>query len=42
MPLSQAGLELEGLHVHVGSQLADVRAHLLAVELLAELAARLP
>ena len=29
----QAGLELEGLHVHVGSQLADVRAHLLAIEL---------
>ena len=26
-----AGLELEGLHVHVGSQLADVRAHLLAI-----------
>jgi len=36
----EAGLELEGLHVHVGSQLADVRAHLLAVELLAEFAAR--
>ena len=36
----QAGLELEGLHVHVGSQLADVRAHLLAIELLAEFAAR--
>ena len=36
----QAGLELEGVHFHVGSQLADVRAHLLAVELLAELAAR--
>ena len=36
----QAGLELEGLHFHVGSQLADVRAHLLAVELLAEFAAR--
>ena len=35
-----AGLELEGLHVHVGSQLADVRAHLLAIELLAEFAAR--
>ena len=35
-----AGLELEGLHVHVGSQLADVRAHLLASELLAEFAAR--
>jgi diaminopimelate decarboxylase len=36
----RAGLELEGLHVHVGSQLADVRAHLLAIELLAEFAAR--
>jgi diaminopimelate decarboxylase len=35
-----AGLRLEGLHVHVGSQLADVRAHLLAIELLAEFAAR--
>ena len=28
----QAGLELEGLHFHVGSQLADVRAHLLAID----------
>jgi len=36
----EAGLEVEGLHVHVGSQLADVRAHLQAVELLAEFAAR--
>ena len=36
----QAGLEVEGLHFHVGSQLADVRAHLLAVERLAELAER--
>ena len=35
-----AGLEVEGLHVHVGSQLADARAHLLAVELLAEFATR--
>jgi diaminopimelate decarboxylase len=35
-----AGLEVEGLHFHVGSQLADVRAHLLAVEQLAELALR--
>jgi diaminopimelate decarboxylase len=35
-----AGLEVEGLHVHVGSQLADVRAHLLAVSLLAEFADR--
>ena len=33
-------LEVEGLHVHVGSQLADARAHLLAVERLAELAER--
>ena len=30
-----AGLDVEGLHVHVGSQLADVRAHLLAITLLA-------
>ncbi len=36
----QAGLEVEGLHVHVGSQLADARAHLLAIELLAEFATR--
>ena len=36
----EAGLELEGLHVHVGSQLADVRAHLRAIELLAEFAVR--
>ncbi|HWG56189.1 MAG TPA: diaminopimelate decarboxylase [Gaiellaceae bacterium] len=35
-----AGLDVAGLHVHVGSQLADARAHLLAVEALAELAAR--
>ncbi len=35
-----AGLEVEGLHVHVGSQLADVRAHLLAVALLARFAER--
>ena len=35
-----AGLEVEGLHVHVGSQLADVRAHLLAVALLAGFAER--
>jgi diaminopimelate decarboxylase len=35
-----AGLEVEGLHVHIGSQLADERAHLLAVELLAAFAAR--
>ncbi|HUQ23523.1 MAG TPA: diaminopimelate decarboxylase [Gaiellaceae bacterium] len=34
----QAGLTVEGLHVHVGSQLADVRAHLLAVELLGDFA----
>jgi diaminopimelate decarboxylase len=36
----QAGLEVEGLHVHVGSQLADARAHLLAIGLLAAFAAR--
>ena len=30
----------KGLHVHVGSQLADARAHLAAVELLAGFAAR--
>ena len=36
----QAGLEVDGLHVHVGSQLADVRAHLLAIDLLAEFAIR--
>jgi diaminopimelate decarboxylase len=35
-----AGLAVEGLHVHVGSQLADVRAHVLAIERLADLAAR--
>jgi diaminopimelate decarboxylase len=35
-----AGLEVEGLHVHVGSQLADVRSHLLAVSLLARFAER--
>jgi diaminopimelate decarboxylase len=35
-----AGLDVEGLHVHVGSQLADVRAHLLAVALLAGFADR--
>ena len=35
-----AGLEVEGLHVHVGSQLADARAHLAAVSLLAEFADR--
>ncbi len=36
----QAGMGVEGLHIHIGSQLADVSAHLLAVELLAEFAAR--
>jgi diaminopimelate decarboxylase len=36
----RAGLDVEGLHVHVGSQLADVRAHLLAVALLAGFAVR--
>jgi len=35
-----ADLVVEGLHVHVGSQLADARAHLLAVERLAEFADR--
>src|SRR5829696_6075969 len=35
-----SGLDVEGLHVHVGSQLADVRAHLLAVALLAAFADR--
>ncbi len=35
-----AGLAVEGLHVHVGSQLADASAHLLAIERLADLAAR--
>jgi len=35
-----AGLEIQGLHVHVGSQLADVSAHLLAIERLAALAVR--
>ena len=34
------GLSIDGLHVHVGSQLFDTRAHLLAVERLAELASR--
>src|ERR687898_352086 len=31
----EAGLEVEGLHLHVGSQLADAEAHLLSVRLLA-------
>ncbi len=35
-----AGLDVEGLHVHVGSQLEDVRSHLLAVALLAQFADR--
>jgi diaminopimelate decarboxylase len=34
------GLDVEGLHAHVGSQLADARAHLLAVDLLAAFAVR--
>jgi diaminopimelate decarboxylase len=34
------GLEVEGLHVHVGSQLADARAHLESVSKLGEFAAR--
>ena len=36
----EAALDVEGLHVHVGSQLADASAHLLAVQLLAGFAAR--
>ncbi len=35
-----AGLDVAGLHVHVGSQLADVRPHIEAIELLADLALR--
>ena len=35
-----AELDVEGLHVHVGSQLADVCAHLLAITLLAQFADR--
>lgn len=35
-----AGIDVEGLHVHVGSQLADVRAHLLAIALLGRFAER--
>jgi diaminopimelate decarboxylase len=35
-----AGLDVEGVHVHVGSQLADVRAHLLAIALLSAFADR--
>jgi diaminopimelate decarboxylase len=35
-----AGLEVEGLHVHVGSQLRDGRAHLEAVSELGEFATR--
>jgi diaminopimelate decarboxylase len=35
-----AGLDVQGLHVHVGSQLADAHAHLLAVERLADFAGR--
>ncbi len=36
----ETGLAVEGLHVHVGSQLADGRAHLEAVAQLGEFAAR--
>src|ERR687898_761136 len=36
----EEGLEVEGLHLHVGSQLADGEAHLLSVRLLGEFAAR--
>ncbi len=35
-----AGLDVAGLHVHVGSQLADVLPHVQAIELLADLALR--
>ena len=34
------GLDVRGLHVHVGSQLADTAAHRETIELLAEVAAR--
>ena len=33
---------MEGLHVHVGSQLADVRAHLLAIDAARQFADRVP
>ena len=36
----ELGLDVAGLHVHVGSQLVDARAHLAAVELLAAFSAR--
>ena len=36
----EAGIDMAGLHVHVGSQLADVRPHIEAIELLADLALR--
>jgi diaminopimelate decarboxylase len=36
----EAGLEVEGLHVHVGSQLFDAQAHLLAIKLLADFSVR--
>jgi diaminopimelate decarboxylase len=35
-----AGIEVAGLHVHIGSQLLDMRSHLLAVGLLADFAVR--
>lgn len=35
-----AGLDVAGLHVHIGSQLTDVRPHVEAIELLADLALR--
>jgi diaminopimelate decarboxylase len=35
-----AGLDVQGVHVHLGSQLPDAHAHLLAIELLADFAAR--
>ena len=36
----EAGLDVEGLHVHVGSQLFDAQAHLLAIKLLADFSVR--
>ena len=34
------GLDVQGLHVHLGSQLPDAHAHLVAIELLADFASR--
>ena len=36
----EAGLDVEGVHIHVGSQLMDAQAHVLGIELLAGFAAR--